>query len=301
MDSRSASTSDATEGEEGRQHMLPRATSIKNIWVKRSKRAKIAIALNVVFLILLVVGTAVFERTLTPNHQYIPQEYIWNISYPVKDNTVPSWSVPLIALVGPFACFLGYYLLYKESWKNLLRETFALVNAVFITTFITSVMKNVVGRPRPDFMGRCFPDGDEKWEDDLGYGYALCTTTNESDLDDVWRSFPSGHSSWSFAGLGFLSLWLLGRTRPYDGRREPWKICLILIPYFFATLIGLSRIIDYRHFWTDVFGGALLGTGVAIFVYSVFYRSPFWIYAGEFRTSKDVVGYPTADVETGAV
>eukprot|EP00894_Picocystis_sp_ML_P005247 jgi/Pico_ML_1/55764/g1408.t1 len=191
--------------------MLPRVGSIKNVWVKRSRRAKISLVLNVVFLILLVVGTAVFEMSLKPNHQYIPEAYKWNLAYPVKDNTVPSWSVPLIALLGPFACFLGYYVMYKETWKNLMRETFALVNAVFITTFITSVAKNVV------------------------------------------------------------------------------------------VLIGLSRIIDYRHFWTDVFGGAILGSGVAIFVYSVFYRSPFWIYAGEFRSTKDVVGYPTVDLEAGAM
>lgn len=281
--------------------MLPRVGSIKNVWVERSRRAKISLVLNVVFLILLVVGTAVFEMSLKPNHQYIPEAYKWNLAYPVKDNTVPSWSVPLIALLGPFACFFGYYVMYKETWKNLMRETFALINAVFITTFITSVAKNVVGRPRPDFLARCFPDGEEKWEGGLEYGQALCTTMNEHDFDDVWRSFPSGHSSWSFAGLGFLSLWLLGRTKPYDGRREPWKVCLVLIPYFFAALIGLSRIIDYRHFWTDVFGGAILGSGVAIFVYSVFYRSPFWIYAGEFRSTKDVVGYPTADLEAGAI
>lgn len=291
------SSTEVTDGE----GMLPRMKSMKEFWSKRTRRSKISFALNTIFIVLLAVFTAVFEYTLTPYHQYIPEAYKWNLSYPEKGNTVPSWSVPFVTFLGPFCCFLGHYLLYREYWKDLLRETFALVNAIFITSFITSVSKNVVGRPRPDFLVRCFPDGNEVWKNGLNYGEALCTTTDSHDLDDVWRSFPSGHTSWCFAGLGFLSLWLLGKTKPYDGRKEPWKVCLILIPIFLAALIGVSRIVDYRHFWTDVFAGALLGSSVAIFVYSIFYRSPFTLYAGQFRKCKDVVGIPTEDLEIGTM
>lgn len=37
---------------------------------------------------------------------------------------------------------------------------------------------------------------------------AICTQTDLAILKDGFRSFPSGHSSLSFAGLGFLAFYL---------------------------------------------------------------------------------------------
>ncbi|MBO8631158.1 phosphatase PAP2 family protein, partial [Staphylococcus aureus] len=71
------------------------------------------------------------------------------------------------------------------------------------------------------------------------------------------KSFPSGHTSWSFAGLGFLSLYLAGKIKVFDRRGHVAKLCLILLPLLVAALVGISRVDDYWHHWQDVFTGGL--------------------------------------------
>jgi len=72
-----------------------------------------------------------------------------------------------------------------------------------LTSFLTDVIKNVVGRPRPDFISRCIPK--KGTPGDILVAWTVCTQTNDHILQEGWRSFPSGHSSFSFAGLGYLA------------------------------------------------------------------------------------------------
>jgi hypothetical protein len=41
--------------------------------------------------------------------------------------------------------------------------------------------------------------------------FAICTQADQSILDDSFRSFPSGHSSFSFAGMLYLTLFLCSK------------------------------------------------------------------------------------------
>lgn len=88
--------------------------------------------------------------------------------------------------------------------------------------FITDGMKNLFGRPRPDLISRCKPDVANISKYAVGgYGTtegtyqlvsaAICTQTDSSILDDGFRSFPSGHASFSAAGLIYLSLFLASK------------------------------------------------------------------------------------------
>ena len=78
-----------------------------------------------------------------------------------------------------------------------------------------------------------------------------------------FRSFPSGHSSSSFAGLFYLSLYLSGKLHVLDQRGEVWRTLIVLIPTLAASCIAMSRIMDARHHPVDVLFGSALGILVA--------------------------------------
>lgn len=63
----------------------------------------------------------------------------------------------------------------------------------------------------------------------------------------------------SFAGLGFLALYLSGKIKCFDGRGHVAKLCILFLPILAACLVGVSRVDDYWHHWQDVFAGGLLG------------------------------------------
>lgn len=78
-----------------------------------------------------------------------------------------------------------------------------------------------------------------------------------------FRNFPSGHSSSSFAGLFYLSLYLAGKLHVLDQRGEVWRTLVVLIPTLVASCIAISRIMDARHHLFDVLFGSAMGILVA--------------------------------------
>ena len=55
----------------------------------------------------------------------------------------------------------------------------------------------------------------------------------------------AGHTSWSTAGLGYLTLWLLGKLRCFDGSAQPLRFLASLLPLLGAVFIGITRLQDY--------------------------------------------------------
>ena len=76
--------------------------------------------------------------------------------------------------------------------------------SIMLTTFLADVVKNAVGRPRPDLIARCKPK--KGTPEHTLITIDACTETNHHTLHDGWRSFPSGHSALAFSGLGYLAL-----------------------------------------------------------------------------------------------
>ena len=72
--------------------------------------------------------------------------------------------------------------------------------ALAYTVFITEMVKWTVGRPRPEWLGRCQPDL-SKVQGALSstaiamFDRSVCTSTDQETLNDGQRSFPSGHAS----------------------------------------------------------------------------------------------------------
>ncbi|CUS09619.1 unnamed protein product [Tuber aestivum] len=136
---------------------------------------------------------------------------------------------------------------------------------------ITGALKNTTGKPRPDLIARCRPK--EGATNAPGFGlasYDICTGDKHI-LKDGFKSWPSGHSSTAFAGLGYLSLFLAGKLHVFDTRGEVWKTMLVLIPLLAASLVAVSRIMDARHHPFDVITGGIMGFFVAYVSYRQYF------------------------------
>lgn len=129
---------------------------------------------------------------------------------------------------------------------------------------ITGALKNAIGKPRPDLIDRCEIDPAKIVPGEyILQTIAICTQKNNYILQDGFKSFPSGHSSSSFAGLFYLSIYLAGKLHVLDAKGEVWRSFIVMVPTLGAALITGTRIMDARHHPFDVITGALLGILVA--------------------------------------
>ena len=109
----------------------------------------------------------------------------------------------------------------RKLWElhvGLLGLALSLVSA----WFFTQGMKNMYGKPRPDLLARCDPDLENAEKHSVGglsfggtngllFSASICRQTDSAKLDDGFRSYPSGHSSSSAAGLIYTSLFLASK------------------------------------------------------------------------------------------
>ncbi|KAL7171112.1 hypothetical protein ACSBR2_035881 [Camellia fascicularis] len=221
-------------------------------------------------ILLLLFVMEVILNVIEPFHRFVGEDMLTDLKYPLKGNTVPFWAVPVICILLPLVVILIYYIVRRDVY-DFHHAILGLLFSVLITGVITDAIKDAVGRPRPDFFWRCFPDGKGVFENITRN--VMCTG-EKSVIKEGHKSFPSGHTSWSFAGLGFLSWYLSGKIRAFDRRGHIAKLCVIFLPLLIAALVAVSRVDDYWHHWQDVFTGGLLGLTVASFCYLQFFPFP---------------------------
>lgn len=162
-----------------------------------------------------------------------------DIAYPFQTKeTISTGVLFAVALIIPaLIIFLVAFLLVPGPtvpkstprsliWQRKLWEWFAgwtgLALSCATAWIITNGMKNLFGHWRPDLLSRCNPDVanianyavggyPNSAEGSYLVSWQICQSTDRSTLDDGFRSFPSGHASFSAAGLIYLSLFLASK------------------------------------------------------------------------------------------
>ncbi|KAL7608827.1 hypothetical protein Lser_V15G11738 [Lactuca serriola] len=249
------------------------------------------------FVFIFLVIMEIILNVIEPFHRFVGAEMMEDLKYPLQDNTVPIWAVPIIAILLPFVVILIYYFIRKDVY-DLHQAVLGLLFSVLVTGVLTDAIKDAVGRPRPDFFWRCFPDG--KGVFDPVTSNVMCTGL-KSVIKEGHKSFPSGHTSWCFAGLGFLSWYTAGKIRAFDQRGHVAKLCIIVFPLLIAALVGVSRVDDYWHHWQDVFAGGILGLTVASFCYLQFFPPPYDIDGWGPHIYFQMLAESSNDTQTGSV
>ncbi|KAF8682273.1 Acid phosphatase-like protein [Rhizoctonia solani] len=187
---------------------------------------------------------------------------------------VPPWLLYIVALIAPAVIMPIVNLLTVRSWWDWHNSWLGLLLGLGTTGSLTQVVKVTVGRPRPDLLDRCQPRANVQNAPVYGLVTAdVCTTDNHERLKDGFRSFFSGHSSLTFAGLGFLSFYLAGKMHLFDQRGHTGKAWISLAPLTGALLVAISRTMDYRHHWQDVLVGSIVGLVLSYFSYRQYYPS----------------------------
>lgn len=232
-----------------------------------------------------------------------------SIQHPHTDNQrVPEHLLTLLSVVLPIVCIACCSMLLKQRWTCLNMGLLGFAMTIVITGCITELGKNLVGRPRPDFLARCKPTQtniESSKYHSLLVDYTICSTPITSHtLADGFKSFPSGHSSMAFSGLTFLAWYIRGfftailrkiTSGAYEQvpHEEPIRLeegsdreteeapqhlvlsslVLPLLPLILAAYIAVSRLMDYRHHPTDILAGTILGASIATAVYHVYHKS----------------------------
>lgn len=217
-------------------------------------------------LVIRVILFAVFYVTddAVPYYRQIQKEEQWLYRFPMTPSIYPGNVLWVTVLTVPLTAVLTFYFLRRDRLDA--RQALLCASlAIFLTGSVTNFIKLGVGRPRPDFLQRCFPDG--KIQDDMN------CTGNVKDIIQGYKSFPSGHSSFAFSSLGFVALYIAGKLHIFNrnGHGNSLKICLFVSLLVWATLIAVSRTADFHHHWQDVTVGSILGMTLTYFCYRQYY------------------------------
>ncbi|KAJ5325487.1 hypothetical protein N7541_011701 [Penicillium brevicompactum] len=217
----------------------------------------------------LVMGWVLIQLFVTPFHRMFSLDNK-TIQYPfaVHERVPVLWSVVFAGLI-PFLIILAWSAMVRAGVQKTQVTVLGLFVALMLTSLLTDIVKNAAGRPRPDLISRCKPA--RGTPNNALVAWTVCTEANQHILQEGWRSFPSGHSSFSFAGLGYLYLFFSGQMHVFRPRTDLGRCLLAFFPLLCALMVAISRLDDYRHDVYDVTCGGLLGMLIAWFSYRRYY------------------------------
>uniref|UniRef100_A0A4W4F6A1 Phosphatidic acid phosphatase type 2/haloperoxidase domain-containing protein n=1 Tax=Electrophorus electricus TaxID=8005 RepID=A0A4W4F6A1_ELEEL len=201
------------------------------------------------------------------------------IKYPFKKDTI-SYQL-LMGIMIPFALFIvaGESLsVYLRSRPSIVSDYIACIykavgSFVFgaaVSQSLTDIAKHTIGRLRPHFLTICKPN----WslvDCTAGYIENFSCTGDKSLVSEGRLSFYSGHASFSMYCMLFLALYVQSKMKAEWARLLRPTLQFFLIAA--SLYVGLSRISDYKHHWSDVLTGFIQGAIVAVFCVSDFFKA----------------------------
>lgn len=145
---------------------------------------------------------------------------------------------------GPYeAITLGLMGSYGWVFKNeKVKTTTLLASQAYITSLVIhQVIKVVAGRQRPYFYNPNTVEAEPAFRGPFHNVFI------DAGGRKIGSSFPSGHTTGAFSAATVFAM---------EYKDRPW---VKFLAYGSATLIGLSRITENKHWITDVLSGAALG------------------------------------------
>ncbi|XP_074642907.1 phospholipid phosphatase 5-like [Tubulanus polymorphus] len=213
---------------------------------------------------------------LEPVKRVIQPEEWWLYRNPTTPSYVSAFHLWILVCSIP-SIVIVCWTLKSRNLNDCFQACLAASLGLLLNGIITNCIKLIAGRPRPDFFYRCFPDGVLKKSSNGLYLFNEICTGSRRMLNEGRKSFPSGHSSFAFATFGFVTLFLAGKLRIFhrEGRRNSLRLIAVILPLLIATIIALSRTIDYHHHWQDVMVGSILGSVIMYLSYHHYYPTAF--------------------------
>lgn len=94
----------------------------------------------------------------TPFKRVIHQDELWLYRNPITPDYVPVRYLWIAVIFVPLSVFLLTSLVVRSK-KEFLDAVLGFSLALPLNGVVTDTVKLIVGRPRPDFFWRCFPNG----------------------------------------------------------------------------------------------------------------------------------------------
>ena len=219
-------------------------------------------------LITMIVAIILFVCSLfvPVNPLYIPQnDSLSDFPYPGKETistvvcAVIVFGVGLVIIIAMFFLSLKFNKFFNQY--NPFTACYIFITTVVVTNICVNVFKSYVGRARPDFYDRCGPYAT----------YYNCTALSKSELNDEFKSFPSGHSATSMSGFIFIALFVQKLVKV----RKLWVTLISCLFILLGFYIGATRIRDYKHHPDDVIGGFFVGLLFTFVIWERTYKSIF--------------------------
>jgi len=237
---------------------------------------------------------AIIQYVGRPFHRFFTERDP-TLSYPLVNTVwVPTWLLFVLCWIIPATLVavsqsLIWYRFGDLRKKHRVAKFFlaqlVLFQALGLTLFLTSLSKIFFGRQRPNFYAMCDYKGYRTAVEtgDFTEYFSLTQANTPGDVsfcratlrevNESMMSHPSGHASLTFAGLGFLALFLhhmLVSHKP-TRRHHLWKAIVFCVPMFIAVMVAATRTRDYWHNYDDTIMGGLLGFGCAALAFVMNY------------------------------